>query len=141
MTLAGEGRPASAARPSGRAGGTSARNSGSMARAPGMGGDQCERHRPGAGEARERADAQQQRQRQRAGPIGADPAVAHDLELAFAVAAAAETVERVGEPVLVHMSKANIAGTVQNLSSPPSVFQPSWRCITAISSGWLNSAA
>ena len=43
----------------------------------------------------------QQRDRERADAVGADPAVAHDVELALARVAAAEAVGGVGEPVLM----------------------------------------
>nr|WP_265442295.1 hypothetical protein [Bradyrhizobium sp. SEMIA] len=50
---------------------------------------------------RERAPAQAERQDERADTIGADPAVAHDLELALAGAAATEPVSGIGKSVLV----------------------------------------
>src|SRR3954447_21568808 len=62
---------------------------------------QCERDGPRIGDRRERAPAQAERQDQRADAIGADPAVAHDLELALAGAAAAEPVGGIGKAVLV----------------------------------------
>ena len=95
------GRPAPAERPSDRADGTSRRNSGIMARAPAWAAIRVNAAGPGPARLAERADAQEERQHQPAGPIGADAAVAHDLELALAVAAAAETIERIGEPVLM----------------------------------------
>ena len=49
----------------------------------------------------QRADAQDKRERDGDRAIGADAAVAHDLELPLARRAAAETIGDVGEPVLV----------------------------------------
>ena len=49
----------------------------------------------------QRADAQDERERDRDCAIGADAAVAHDLELPRSRRAAAETIGDVGEPVLV----------------------------------------
>ena len=49
----------------------------------------------------QRADAQDERERDRDRAIGADAAVAHDLELPRPRRAAAETIGDVGEPVLV----------------------------------------
>jgi hypothetical protein len=50
---------------------------------------------------RERRGAQPNAEQQRQNAERAVPAVAHDRELLVAVAAAAEPVDRVGEPVLV----------------------------------------
>ena len=66
-----------------------------------VGGDQRPRDRGRIGEACERAHPEQQRQHQRTDPVCADPAVAHDLELAFPRLAAAKTVGGVGQPVFV----------------------------------------
>ena len=55
-----------------------------------MGGDGCQRR-----------DLCDDHDREGDGAVGAEPAVAHDLELAVAVAASAETVGDVGQPVLV----------------------------------------
>ena len=49
----------------------------------------------------QRADPEHERKRERDRAIGADAAVAHDLELAFPGRAAAEAVGDVGEPVLM----------------------------------------
>ncbi len=55
----------------------------------------------GIGKACQRADAQQQRQRNRAGSIGADPAVAHDLKLLVAGFSAAEPIGGVGKSIFM----------------------------------------
>ena len=61
--------------------------------------DRGRRHQGG-----ERAPAQHQRQHERRRPVGAEAAVAHDLELAGTVAAAAEAVRHIGQPVLMEAS-------------------------------------
>ena len=65
-----------------------------------MGGNENRGRCRGRGNAGERRRAQQERHRQRAGAIGPDPAVAHDLELAFA-RSPAESVGDVREPVFM----------------------------------------
>ena len=99
----GSSRPAAAPAPSARAG-REKRERGQRAGAGERGdGDQAQRSAPEAAveRGRERADAQDERERQRDRAIGADAAVAHDLELHRPRRAAAEAVGDVGEPVLV----------------------------------------
>ena len=66
-------------------------------------GNENRRRNRGRGNARERGRAQQERHRQRAGAIGSDPAVAHDLELALA-RVPAEGVGHVRQPVFMQAS-------------------------------------
>ena len=73
-------------------------NAGITARAPRMRRDQGRgRRAPVSARLAERARPQQDRQRQRADAVGADAAVAHDVEFLLAGLAAAETVGGVGE--------------------------------------------
>ena len=56
---------------------------------------------------------------QRADAISADPAVAHDVELALARSAAAEAVGRVGEAVFVQAAgHASVAATLSAAARP-----------------------
>ena len=99
----GSSRPAAAPAPSARAGAKKReRRQRAGARERGDG-DQAQRGAPKTAVERrgQRADAQDEGERQRDGAIGADAAVAHDVELRRPRRAAAEAVGDVGEPVLV----------------------------------------
>ncbi len=96
-------RPAAAPAPSARAGGRRASGVSAAARESAATSIRLKlaRQNPAVERRGQRADAQDERERDRDRAIGADAAVAHDLELPRPRRAAPETIGDVGEPVLV----------------------------------------
>ena len=98
----GGGDGADAGRQAVAAGGRHAAHEGrQQAASGGMRGRERQQHQPGGGERGHRARPEQEREGKRQRTIGADPAVAHDLQAPLGRGAAAEAVGGVGEPVLV----------------------------------------
>ncbi len=112
------GWPAANDRPSRRAGGNRYMQHRHRRARRAVRGDQRRQHQRRIGEARQRADPQQDRQHQRADAVSADPAVAHDVELAFARPAAAEAVRGVGEAVLMQSSRLPAASRRRRAPRP-----------------------
>ena len=80
-------------------------NTGMRGARAGMRGNQRQCGEPRFGETYDGADAQHEGEDQRGGAVGADLAVAHDVELALAAHACAEAVGRVGQPILMQRSR------------------------------------
>ena len=99
----GSSRPAAAPAPSARAGSRSASGVSAPARESAATAIRLieARQKPPSSAAESARDAQDERERQRDRAIGADPAVAHDVELHRPRRAAAKTVGDVGETILV----------------------------------------